>query len=287
MPPRSQKQVVSISRRTDVPWWYPDWLFQAVNKRQVWVGGPRRAARPVDLSPERVHTLVLWSKNFAPLLAHAKLVQALSKYDQVVCQCTITGLGGTRVEPKVPPIQEVVCQLPRLVELCQDPQRVLVRFDPIVYWREGGAAHTNVGLADEVFKACRRASVGQVRVSFATLYPKVRRRWADCRLPAGEERWEAARSLKDLASTHGLELRSCADPVWEELGVPRAGCIDGALLTRLHPHGEKASTAKDPGQRQSCRCTKSVDIGSYAMVCRSGCLYCYANPGAVRPHGPQ
>ncbi|MCK4557835.1 MAG: DUF1848 family protein [Candidatus Aminicenantes bacterium] len=31
-------------------------------------------------------------------------------------------------------------------------------------------------------------------------------------------------------------------------------------------------------QRAECRCTESIDIGSYTQSCPHSCLYCYANP---------
>ena len=77
---------------------------------------------------------------------------------------------------------------------------------------------------------------------------------------------------------HGLRLLACCDPSLVEAGAEPAHCIDGELLTRLHPRGLPTELGKDKGQRPQCGCTPSVDIGSYRQRCPDGCRYCYANP---------
>ena len=52
-----------------------------------------------------------------------------------------------------------------------------------------------------------------------------------------------------------------------------AACIDKNLIEQLL--GRPIEESKDKGQRQACRCIKSVDIGNY-NTCRNGCIYCYA-----------
>ncbi|MGB2907918.1 MAG: DUF1848 family protein, partial [Candidatus Aminicenantaceae bacterium] len=61
-------------------------------------------------------------------------------------------------------------------------------------------------------------------------------------------------------------------------GIKPSACIDGHLLQELHPEEAPVSVRKDKTQRTDCRCTESVDIGSYAQSCPQSCLYCYANP---------
>jgi hypothetical protein len=275
------RQVISASRRTDVPMRYADWLAGVV--RQGWVDVPQPyngRVRHVSLLPEDVHTVVLWSKDFRPLLHGAGGArEALARYDQVFCHLTITGLGGTGLEPNIPPWREVVSQLPDLVEFAGDPRRVSVRFDPIVHWRVRGRVASNLETAEGILREVSQAGIGAVRVSFATLYGKVLRRlgqrWYD---PPLSRRVEVVRALTGLASSLRLTLYSCSQNEWSAAGVKSSRCIDGELLSLLHPHNCPASTAKDGGQRPECGCTVSVDIGSYQMRCPNGCRYCYANP---------
>ena len=249
--------------------------------RQGWVrvqppwGGQEKV---VSLRPEDVHTFVLWSKDYSRLLTNkAGLREALSIYDQIFCHFTITGLGGTPLEPGVPPWGEAITQIPALIEFTGHPHRVTVRFDPIIHWEEG--VKSNLPYAERVFSACAQHGVRDIRISFATLYGKVLRRpswrWYE---PPLEARLEMARWLVEMASSLGLSIYACSDVSLERVGALPSSCIDGRLLTSLHPLGLPAATEKDRGQRRECGCTISMDIGSYKQRCLGSCVYCYANP---------
>jgi hypothetical protein len=275
------KQVISVSRRTDIPMHFTDWLAQVVEQGFADVLQPYNGrVRRVSLLPEDVHTVVLWSKDFQPLLRNAgEARRALERYDQVYCHLTITGLGGSRLEPNIRPWPEVAQQLPELVEFAGDPCRVSVRFDPIVHWYEGDAICSNLALAEPVLHEVSRSGVTAVRISFATLYGKVRKRrgqrWYD---PPVAQRLEVTQGLVDLARALGLTLYCCSQNELTQVGALASRCIDAELLSALHPRGLVAPSGKDPGQRAECGCAPSVDIGSYLMRCPNSCAYCYANP---------
>jgi hypothetical protein len=268
---------------------YPAWLAEAIDRRFVDVPQPySQKVRRVSLLPEDVHTWVLWSKDFRPLLRDQSGVrQALKRYDQLFCHLTLTGLGDTPLEPNIEPWQEVARQLPELVALTGDARRVTVRYDPIVHWYEGGELHSNLHHSAAILRAASRAGVRTVRISFATLYGKVRQRrgwrWYD---PPDKERLEITRSLVEVARDEGLTLYSCSQSGLSEAGVRPSRCIDGELLSRLHPLGLVCASGKDPGQRRDCGCSPSIDIGSYRMLCPNGCRYCYANPAWVFGDSP-
>jgi len=272
--------VISCSRRTDVAACYTAWLAQVLRAGRVEVpspyGGP---VRHVSLRPADVHSFVLLSKDYGPLLANADGVrELLAAYEQLFFHLTITGLGGSALEPGVPPWQEVAAQLPALVAWAGDPRRVTVRFDPVVHWREGGRIASNLPWAEAVLDAAAQAGVPAVRISIASLYPKMHRRGFDWYDPGPEERAATAGRLAALAAARGLELYACADPSLVAAGIRPSACIDGRLLAELHPRRLPAPTQKDPGQRPACGCTPSIDIGSYRMRCPHGCRYCYAAP---------
>ncbi len=276
--------VISCSRRTDVPACFGEWLAQALRAGKVDVpspyGGP---VRRVSLRPEDVHSIVFLSKDYGPFLSDVGGVRGLlAAYEQLFFHLTITGLGGGSLEPNVPPWQQVAAQLSELVAWAGDPRRVTLRFDPIVHWREGGQVRSNLALAGPVFDAAARSGVRTVRVSIASIYAKMRRRGPEWYDPGPSERAEIAACLLEMAKPRGLELLACADPSLVEAGLQPSSCIDGGLLTELHPRRLPLPTHKDRGQRPACGCTPSIDIGSYRIKCPHACRYCYAAPDVKR-----
>ena len=278
------KKVISASRRTDLVAFFPEWLSTAFKKERAQVFGPSGHTYTVDLSPEAVHSVVLWSKNFSNLIEDRDgLRGALQKYDQLYFHFTITGLGGSFIEKGVSPISSVLTQLDPLIEIAGTPERVSVRFDPVVFWKEDGGIKTNLSCFEKLAPEFATRGIENIRFSFAQWYGKAVRRaekhafeYID---PSQGEKKEAARSLVQVAETWKLRLYSCSQDFLSEIsGILPSSCIDGPVLRNLHPKKEKVSEKKDRGQRQECRCTESIDIGSYTQSCPHSCLYCYANP---------
>ncbi len=278
------KAVISASRRTDLPAAFPGWLSAALSREEAVFLGPRGRSRRVSLSPDTVHTIVLWSKDFSRLMANeAGLRSGLRQYRQVYFLFTITGLGGTSAEPGAPSLDAALTQLPVLVEMAGHPGRVSVRFDPLVHWREGGGIRSNLEAFEPVSAAAARLGIVDFRVSFAQWYGKAVRR-AEARGfafvdPSPEEKAAAAQRLAGAAASRGLVLHACSQSFLAAVpGFRASTCIDGALLSALHPDGEPAAAGKDSTQRPECGCTPSLEIGSYSQACGHGCVYCYARP---------
>ncbi len=278
------RTVISASRRTDLVTFFPEWLAAALKAGGVRVRGPRGRIHDVDLDPCSVHTVVLWSKDFSNLIRNASgLRDLLGRYDQLYLHFTVTGLGGTPVEAGSPPASAALAQLPVLTGLVGCPERVTVRFDPLVFWREGEKTRSNLELFGTVADAAAGCGVRDLRMSFAQWYPKARARAAARGFayvdPPEAEKRALAEQLAAEAAARDLALHACTQPFLAGVpGLRHSGCIDGRLLERLHPRGEPVSRRKDAGQRLGCLCTGSRDIGSYAQACPHGCVYCYANP---------
>jgi hypothetical protein len=281
---RTLKTVISASRRTDLIASFPDWFAVALGGRRARVAGPSGRVHDVDLSPSNVHTVVLWSKDFSNLLRNAHgLKDLLETYDQVYCHFTITGLGGTAIEPGVPALRDALAQLPGLTAFAGTSLRVSLRFDPVIFWKDGGAVRSNLTFFPEVAAAAAGLGIRDVRTSFAQWYGKAKRRAAARDFPfvdpPDEEKRAHAATLAAIAAAHGLTLHACCQPFLAGLpGIAPSACVDAALLESLHPDREPASPRKDRSQRAGCLCTESKDIGSYTQACPHGCVYCYANP---------
>lgn len=279
-----KKKIISASRRTDLVAFFPEWLANVVSAEEVRVFGPSGHTYRVDLTPQNVHTIVLWSKNFANLIDNfSGLRDEFQKYDQLYLHFTVTGLGGSFIEDGVPLADVALSQLDSLIAIVGSSQRVSVRFDPILYWWEDGRERTNLHYFEELAPVLRNQGIRYVRVSFAQWYNKAKRRavkkdfvYMD---PPIEKKVREARYLDQVAKNFGLELYVCSQVALSEAsGVKPSSCIDGTFLQGLHPDKAPVSTKKDRTQRKECLCTESVDIGSYTQFCPHSCLYCYANP---------
>ena len=256
------RQVLSASRRTELLGHYPDWF----------------AARLEEIGPERVHSVVVWTKDATNLLQHARLRAALARVGQVFVHWTVTGLGGSFLEPNVPPPEAQLALLDQVVAFVSDPRRVHWRYDPLIGATRGEERLTNLDL--DLFyglaRAFAQAGVPAVHTSFVTPYRKVLRRLAAAGVqldtPSPDQQRDFLQSLSTLAAELGLGLITCSQP-----GFPVRRCIDGELLISLHPTHAPCRTDRARGQRDLCGCTTSLDIGRY-LPCPNRCLYCYAHP---------
>lgn len=256
------KKVISASRRIDMVGCFPEETAEILARK---------------CPPEKVHTLVIWTKNPLPMLKHRQLNQQLSKYDQIFLHLTVTGMGKTPLEPRVPSIEENLNHLPEIIRFLGSPARIRFRFDPIVHLiTPSGERYSNISLFGEIAPKITALGIHNVSISWMSVYKKVRTRlekhgYRILPLTSAQQKQDF-NFLTSLTSEHNISLHFCSIP-----GLPISRCIDGELLNKLHPSGEICSTTRAKGQRKLCGCTESWDIGWYHS-CLHGCLYCYANP---------
>jgi DNA repair photolyase len=251
--------VLTASRRTDLVRSYPEVIVKALTERYP---------------PESVHSVVLITKFPAAVLA-GDLPRILYAYNQVVAQITITGWGGTEVEPRVPPADQALTALPAILDLVGGPARVRLRVDPLLRLADG---RDNLEAIHSVLARGAALGITDFITSFVTPYPKVirrlRQRGLDLEPWPASERTRILRPLSETAASHGPSLAGCCVPE-----LPRAACIDGRRLQETHPQGLPCRLDKPAGQRELCGCTHAADLGWFGShPCGSGCLYCYANP---------
>lgn len=262
MPKSQLKKVISASRRIDMVGCFPQETAEML------------AAK---CPPEKIHSLVIWTKNPNNMFNHSALHAQILKYDQLFVHFTVTGMGQTRLEPRVPTLTRAMKFLPELIELVGLPERIRFRFDPIVHLKmPDGSEFTNLPVFREIAPQLKACGIRNVSISWMSVYKKVKARLARHNIeiiPISQAQIVAeAGQLTTIAENHRLTLHFCSIP---ELPVSR--CIDGTALSALHPNQEVCSQKRARGQRKLCGCTESWDIGWY-HPCSHGCLYCYANP---------
>ena len=253
--------VISASRRTDLVGCFPEFLRERLR----------------EYPPEVVHSLMIWTKTPREMLLEGPLREALQGYRQIYVHLTITGMGGGEFEPLIPSWDQTVKMIGPLTDLVKDPRRISWRFDPILEAEGKGKAYSNFDLFPRLAAEIAPFGIKTCRVSWVSPYKKVAARlrhkgWS-LLPPEGQKRKAQAEELRGIAGLYGMEVEFCSME-----GFPVSRCIDGELLSRLHPDGLTCSQERARGQRPLCGCTQSLDIGWYSLQCRHGCLYCYAIP---------
>lgn len=277
------KPVISVSRRTDIPAFYYDWLQTSLKNGSVEVPNPRflKNTYVVDLQPENVHSLVLWSKDFRRV---AKEPGLLANYN-LYFQYTINNYARL-FEPGVPPYAETRKILGEMLRKYR-PAQFNIRFDPVIISNAGERSPVpeKPGLArlrcfENLCRDLRSLGMQGCRIStsYIALYRHVKRRLAGAQIHFYHLEEDALllffAKMAEIADQYGFPLACCSSPLLQQVpALQKGSCIDGPLLESLF--GGRVSKAKDCGQRRDCGCTKSLDIGSYRQKCGFGCLYCY------------
>lgn len=280
--------IISASRRTDIPALYMDWFMGRIRDGFVTYPNPFSGTfYTVSLAPEEVHSIVFWSKHYRPLLPH--LDELHKRGFGMFFHYTITGLPR-HLEPCSPP-WELSVKILKELSLRTGSKQVAWRFDPIVLTEELDSRWYIKKFTDIGRKLA--GLIERCYVSFVHLYGKTRRNLhrlaIRLREPSLEEKLELASQLERIAQEFGIEVFFCCQPDLVAGGMKMGRCVDGELLSALFP--EKPGVLQARPTRPGCGCTESKDIGMYDS-CSLGCTYCYANQSGTlarshrRSHDP-
>lgn len=281
--------VISASRRTDIPAFYMNWFMAQIKKGWFEVVNPyNRHAFIVPATPDQVHTIVFWSKNFAPFLEGRFGQTLLAMGYHLFFNFTINS-DTPLLEPRVPSLNQ---RLGQIRDLCRifDPRSINWRFDPICFFEfEQNGIQNNLHDFSRIATSVSRCGVSRCITSFMDHYTKVKKRTlskpgfflVDPSLP---EKTELLLRLEEALSEKNVDLYACCekavlDALPSGSNIKKSSCIPNDLLVEIF--GGDLSVKKDSGQRvkDGCGCMVSVDIGSYHLhPCYHNCLYCYANP---------
>ena len=263
--------IISASRRTDIPAFYPEWFMNRIRAGYVLVKNPMNGKQvsKVPLSPELVDCIVFWSKNPRNIMKYLPELNAYNYYFLI----TINPYDET-IETNVPPKPDIIAAFKELSDLI-GPEKVIWRYDPIFYTTKFNYSRHVEYFADTAAELSEKTE--KCIISFLDVYKKCERnmRDIDFHVPNPEEVFALAKDIAVIARKYGIRLESCAETYnLESLGINHAKCIDDELISRIA--GRPLKVSKDKNQRKACRCVKSIDIGAY-NTCPHNCLYCYAN----------
>ncbi|MDH7602876.1 MAG: DUF1848 domain-containing protein [Armatimonadota bacterium] len=277
--------IVSASRRTDIPAFYADWFMNRVQVGYCCVPNPFNPSQVmrVSLKPQDVDVIVFWTRNPLPLVNRLAELDALGY--RYYFLFTLTGYPRI-LEPRAPSPEEAIHAFHVLAQAV-GAERVIWRYDPIIVSSltpfeyhttnferlcaalEGSTRRVIISLMDDYKSVAVRLNRLRAQGFSYTAHPETERGFS-----------EMIRSMVTSARNHGIEPVSCAEEVdLTALGVNLGKCIDDELIGRLF--GIEVTHQKDPGQRDTCRCVISKDIGVYD-TCQHGCVYCYATSSGAK-----
>lgn len=264
--------IISASRRTDIPSYYSEWLFNRLEEGFVCVRNPMNIHQisKISLSPDVVDGIVFWTKNPTPMLER---IHEIDKYTYYF-QFTLNSYGKD-VEKNVPSKNDVIVPTFQKLSSIIGKERVVWRYDPI-FLNE----HYTIEYHKKYFqKLCSSLSryTEKCTVSFVDLYKTTARntKLLNIRIPSYNEVIELMSYFSSVAKNEGIYIDTCAEEYdLSSLGIAHAHCIDKQRLEKLGNY--RLNIDKDKNQRSVCGCIESIDIGMY-NTCENGCMYCYAN----------
>ena len=282
------KHIISASRRSDIPRFYPDWFCERRKAGYVEFRNAFGVKGSASLSAEHVLGYLFWTRYAKPFAAVLRMLR--EEGVPHVFQYTINAYGKA-LDKHVPQVEQAVTNFLAVSENLPSPACIQWRYDPILLSDRYG-----MDFHFQSFQRIAAALAGATQVvntSFTEPYLKTVRRVGDRsaryrKLDSKRHRTVAARfpklgqivsegkilleGLSCTAAEHGIELRVCSNPEWS---MPRAKCCGVELF---EPYGadviKQVSRLKSAPSRIGCRCLKVIDIGM-DNTCLGGCRYCY------------
>ena len=285
----SNQIVISASRRTDIPAFYMDWFMEQIKKGVFEVTNPyTRRKSIVTATPEQIHTIVFWSKDYAPFIKGGFGETLLKKGYNLFFNFTINS-NIPLLEPRVPSLKQRLVQL-RDLSRNFDSKTINWRFDPICFYTyEEKVIKDTLHDFSRIAAWASQCGVTRCITSFMDHYAKIKKRiksisgfsFID---PILSQKVEILLEMEKKLSEKKIDLYTCCEKeVLNALppgsSIRKSSCIPNDLFVKIF--GGNLSFIKDTGQRSSkgCGCMISVDIGSYHLhPCYHNCLFCYANP---------
>ena len=261
--------IISASRRTDIPACYADWFFNRL-KEGFALSRKDTETKPkkVSLAPEDVRCFVFWTKNPGPMMDRLDELKGYHYYFHF----TLTPYGQD-IEGAVLPSKDELIQT--FIKLSQKigKNRVIWRYDPILLTDK-----IDIEYHKQQFSKLAERLQGYTEkcvINFLNQrkMPDTARECLKPKKIPKKLKEEIAKELYLLGKKFGIKIETCRNKV-DVPGINPTRCVDAELIGTLI--GKKIEIGKDPALlSKACGCAESTEIGM-DNTCINGCLYCYA-----------
>lgn len=306
--------IISASRSTDIPAFYSDWFFNRLEKGYcTWYNPFNR--KPMYISFENTKVVVFWTKNPKPIIPylieldkrgiHYYFQVTLNDYEAEGFEPNVPILSE-RIDTfkqlsNLIGKEKVIWRFdPIILSDALSPRKVLTKIFHVGNQIKGYTNKLVFSFVD--VKAYRKVQNNLIKET--SMFSKENIESAE---PRGNLQNEIIEGLVKLRKhwkeeNWDLELATCAEDMdLDKYNIKHNRCIDGELMEKifsedkellyylktgelpkpnlfgeLPPLPQIGKNLKDKGQRKSCGCIVSKDIGMY-NTCKHFCVYCYAN----------
>jgi hypothetical protein len=282
--------IISASRATDIPAFYASEFIEQLKRNYLFWTNPFNGKKiPVSLG--KVQLIVFWTKNPAPLIPYLSIIDDLEI--DYYFNFTLNDYEKEGFEKKLP---NLLNRIDTFIELANKigKDKLIWRFDPIILFKnqtEEQLLERIVNIAEKIHKYTSKLVFSFVDTHY--LKVKVKLKDSEIRMEAlnGNTKISFAKQLSLLLQPLNLEIATCAESIdLDCFGITHNKCIDDQLINNFFGKNKKLNqfisnladknALKDKGQRTSCLCIPSKDIGRY-NTCLSNCQYCYANRSEI------
>jgi hypothetical protein len=258
------------------------------------------------LDPEIIGTIAFWTKGPVELLIeHTGLREVLELYNRnkavVAIQLSVTGFGGTFLEPGIQPPEEVAADLEKVLNTgLIDPEAIQLRYDPLIRVEapDGRILRNDTAQAfEKVVSLFAGLEVRTVETKFLLIgkesddrYHHVWRRMRETGIIPlnSNDITQVYEQLSEVAVKYGMQLFSCC--VKEEQNLPGwtqdSGCLSASRYSQVGKKlfGESWDRLSSEGRssRLGCQCSRYFDLSNIKGHKKCGsqeaaCIYCTAS----------
>ena len=292
--------IVSASRATDIPTFYPDWFVSRWDKGHIKWTNPFNGV-PLYISFEKIRAVVFWTKNPRPMFKYLDYLD--DNIPNYYFQFTLNDYDNEGFEGNVPKLDT---RIKSFIELSNrlGKKRVVWRFDPLILTKDIDVKELlkrieNIGNQLKDYTEKLVFSFADIS-SYRKVKNNLEKEHVDYIEFTKETMVEVAQALQTLNEKWGFQMGTCTEKIdLDKYGIVHNKCIDDDLMIDLFHEDEelmdflgveyeapslfdaaeikrKPKKLKDKGQREDCGCIMSKDIGQY-NTCPHECNYCYAN----------
>lgn len=228
----------------------------------------------------RVDGAILITKNITKMFHDFVLIQK-DKYPLII-HATITGWGGSIVEPNVPNYKQELQALCSLIQEGFPIKNCVLRIDPIIPNEAGLKAVTNVLNA---YLSISELKGIRIRISLLDEYKHVKERinkigyssfYSNYRFqPTQQEINKVITILEPYYIEHQIKFETCAENKLIHPMFIHQGCVSNKDI-EIMGLSTQEKLYINPQQRNGCLCLScKTELLNYKHPCKHKCLYCY------------